>query len=356
VNSPPPSRPNTAVIGRYEVLEELGRGAMGVVLLAQDPILGRRVALKYLRPDLKLDPDERELLMKRMNQEARAIARIVHPGIVALHDMGVDPKLGAYLVFEHAKGRTLQSVLMRGRLTREGSARLARELGDALDAAHAHSVVHRDIKPGNIILTEEGSKVADFGVARLPDSTLTKAGARVGTPAYSAPESIREGEHSERSDQFSMAACLYEGISGRRAYPGEDAVKVARSIEKEPPLPISEALGLSPRVDEVLLKAMSLDPRRRYSSCREFGLALSDALLGVREGLPTLPESHATFHVQPIERHRSVGSAVLWLLVGATVATAVFKYGLAPAGVPLVRSVSDPAPRPAYISPLPKKK
>lgn len=356
MNSPPPSRPSTAIIGRYEVLEELGRGAMGVVLLAQDPILGRRVAVKYLRPDLKLDPEEKELLMKRMNQEARAIARIVHPGIVALHDMGTDDEFGPYLVFEHAKGRTLQSVLERGRLTREGSARLAREVGEALDAAHAHSVVHRDIKPGNIILTEDGSKIADFGVARLPDSTLTKAGSRVGTPAYSAPESVRDGEHSEKSDQFSMAACLYEGISGRRAFPGDDAVKVARSIESDTPLPIADALGLSPRVDQTLLKAMSHDPRRRFSSCREFGIALSDALLGLREGLPTLPESSAAFSVEPTERRRTVGAALLWLLVGATVATAVFKFGLSPVRQARMPEPTETTVRPAYISPLPPKK
>lgn len=356
MKTPPPSRPSTAIIGRYEVLEELGRGSMGVVLLAQDPILGRRVALKYLRPDLKLDPEEKDLLMKRMNQEARAIARIAHPGIVALYDMGTDEKLGAYLVFEHAKGRSLQSVLERGRLTKEGSARLARELGEALDAAHAHSVVHRDIKPGNIILTEDGSKIADFGVARLPDSTLTKAGARVGTPAYSAPESIRNGEHSEKSDQFSMAACLYEGISGRRAFPGEDAVKVARSIERDPPLPISDALGLSPRVDDALLKAMSLDPRRRYPSCREFGLALSGALLGLREGQPTLPESSAAFNVQPIDKRRAFGSALLWLLVGATIATTVFKFWISPVREARIPNALESTLRPAYISPLPKKK
>ncbi len=335
---------------------------MGVVLLAQDPILGRRVAVKYLRPDLKLDADDKHLLMRRMNQEARAIARITHPGIVALFDMGDDERYGPFLVFEHAKGRTLQSVLERGRLTKDGSARLARELGEALDAAHAHSVVHRDIKPGNIILTEDGAKIADFGVARLPDSTLTKAGARVGTPAYSSPESIVEGEHSERSDQFSMAACLYEGISGRRAFPGDDAVKVARAIEKEPPLPIADALGLSPRVDEVLLKAMARDPRRRYETCREFGLALSQALVGMPEGQPTLPDTGARFAIEPMDRKRALGAAVLWLLVGATIATLFFqlrsKVETSPEREPLdasPRSASSSI-RPAFLSPVPKKK
>lgn len=329
---------------------------MGVVLLAHDPVLARRVALKHLRPDLKLEPEERDLLMKRIHQEARAIARVVHPGIVALHDMGFDDTYGAFLVFEHARGPTLQSVLERGRLTGDGTSRLARELGEALDAAHLHGVIHRDIKPGNIILTEEGSKIADFGVARLPDSTLTKAGARVGTPAYSAPESIKEGEHSDRSDQFSMAACLYEGLSGRRAFPGEDAVKVARAIEKEPPLPISEALGLSPRVDEALLKAMARDPRERYPSCREFGVALSHALTGVHETQVTLPQSRRAFELETVEKRRPVGSALLWLLVGATVATAIFQLKSKHNAVVTAPQAEAVVLRPAYLSPLPEKK
>lgn len=358
----PPSSPQTEIIGRYEVVEELGRGAMGVVLLAQDPVLARRVALKYLRPDLKIDAEDKELLMRRMHQEARAIARITHPGIVALYDMGDDERYGAFLVFEHAKGRTLQNVLERGRLTKDGSARLARELGEALDAAHAHSVVHRDIKPGNVILTEDGAKIADFGVARLPDSTLTKAGARVGTPAYSSPESIREGEHSEKSDQFSMAACLYESISGRRAFPGDDAMKVARSIEKETPLPISDALGLNPRVDEILLKAMSRDPRQRYDSCRAFGLALSHALVGMPEGQPTLPDTNPAFAVEPFDKRRALGAAILWLLIGATIATLVFqleaKRDADQDSIPLdgPPQTSSSSNRPAYLSPLPQKK
>lgn len=353
--SEPPLSPDT--IGRYEVLEELGRGAMGVVLLAHDPVLGRRVAIKHIRPDLRIEDDERALLMKRMRQEAKALARLSHSGVVALHDIGEDPERGIFLVFEHAKGPTLSAVLQRGRLTKEGSARLAREMGSALDAAHAASIVHRDIKPGNVILTEDGSRVADFGVARLPESTLTRAGARVGTPAYSAPESIRDGEHSPKSDQFSMAACLYEGLSGRRAYPGEEAVKVARDIQKGPPLPIAEALGLPPRVDDVLLRAMAYDPDRRFSSCREFGQSLSDALLGLREGHPTLPDEHSLLRVETNDKRRTVGSAVLFFLVGATVATALAQIDRnEPAAKNVKVHPELPEARPAYLSPVPETK
>lgn len=344
-------------IGRYEVLKELGKGSMGVVLLAQDPVLDRTVAIKYLRSDLRLDADTRALLMRRMSQEARAIARIVHPGIVALHDVGEDPRKGIYLVFEYAEGPTLQAVLQRGRLTREGTARLAREMGDALHAAHLVSVVHRDIKPGNVILTEKGSRVADFGVARLPDSTLTQAGAKVGTPAYSAPETIRDAEHSPKSDQFSMAACLYEGLSGKRAYPGAEAVKVAHSIENGSPLRIAKTLGLNARVDEVLLRGMAKKPEDRYESCKELGLALSEALLGVRELLPTLPDEQILIRYDTEQRSRAFGSAVLWLLIGATIAVAAFRF--IPQKPRTVAKKPEPAGqviRPAYFSPLPDER
>lgn len=323
MNQPPQS---PTFIGRYEVIEELGRGAMGVVLLARDPVLERQVAIKFLRPDLQLEANEKELLMRRMKQEAQAIARVRHKGIVALHDIGDDPKLATYLVFERVEGPTLEAALERGRLTKEGAARLAREMGEALEAAHAQNVLHRDIKPANVILTEEGAKIADFGVARLPNSTLTRAGARVGTPAYSAPEAIRKGEHEKASDQFSMAACLYEAISGRRAFPGSDAVEVARQVENEQPLPLAPGLGLSPRVDSALLRGMARASADRFSSCRELGVALSEALVGVREMTPTLPDAQTLVRHDRRERSRQVGYAVLFALLGATVALSVVRF------------------------------
>lgn len=322
------SRPIDApsTIGRYLVLEELGRGAMGVVYLADDPVLERKVAIKTLRKDLRLSDDEKALVTRRIEQEARAVARLAHPSIVLLHDLGTHPDLGAYLVFEHASGPTLEMVLRRGRLTRDGAARLAEELGAALSLAHERGVVHRDIKPANVILTEECAKIADFGVARLPESTLTRAGARVGTPAYSAPESIARGEHSPRSDQFSLAATLYEALSGTRAFPGQDTLEVARRIEREPPLPFATSIGYSSDVDAVLLRALSRDPEARFASAREFGLGLSAALRGVRKEQPTLVESPALYHPRATSSwsHR-IGSAVLWFLIGATATVLVHR-------------------------------
>jgi eukaryotic-like serine/threonine-protein kinase len=288
---------------------------MGVVLLAHDPTLERNVALKYLRPDLRLTGDEREALMTRMRHEARAMARVSHPGIVSLFDMGEEDGVGVYLVFELADGPTLEETLRRGKLAPEGVARLASDLGAALTRAHNAGIVHRDIKPANIIFTEFGSRIADFGVARLPESTLTRAGAKVGTPAYSAPESIRHGSHSPATDQFAMAATLYEALSGRRAFPGDDAIAVARRIESEPPLSIAQGLGLAPSVDQVLLRGLAQSALERYPSCAALGEALARALGAPRVPQPTLPDQRSQLPVSRL--NVNAGLVVACLLGGA---------------------------------------
>jgi len=353
----------TKFIGRYEILGELGRGAMGVVLLARDPILERDVALKFLRSDLRLAPGEREALMQRMRQEARAIARVTHPGIVSLHDLGESDVEGVYLVFERVIGPTLEEALHRGRLTREGAARLARELGEGLTAAHARGVLHRDMKPGNVILTGEGAKIADFGVARLPDSTLTKAGARVGTPAYAAPEAIRQGIHTPESDQFSLAATLYEAVSGQRAFAGDDAVTVAKKIEEQEALPVARRLHFPERVDQVLKRGLAKDPKQRFPSCAAFGVALSEALVGARDIQPTLPDHRSLIQIDRQEKRQRTVSAALWLLLGALLAAAASRLlpevdprlpGSTPEATERRAEPLPPPRRPAYISPVPE--
>src|SRR3954462_284095 len=278
-------------IGRYRVERLLGRGAMGRVLLAHDPVLDRSVAIKLLRDDLNIPPEQHDALLHRMRQEARASARVSHPNIVALHDMGEDPSLGLCLVFEYAEGLTLKERLQRGPLGPEAAAKLAREVGDALTTAHTAGVLHRDIKPENIILTPTGAKVADFGIARVPDSTLTRDGGLLGTPAYSAPECIETGRFSPLSDQFSLAATLYEAVSGQRAFPGEDAIAVATRITNEEPPGIAELSGLDPHVDDVLARGLSKTPSARFEDARAFGAALAEALgQSPRQRLPTLPD------------------------------------------------------------------
>ena len=319
--------PMPSKIGRYEVERPLGHGAMGQVVLAHDPVLDRTVAIKLLRGDLKIPPEQKASLVKRMRQEARASARVSHPHIVALHDMGDDAELGLYLVFEYAEGTTLKERLESGALASPAVARLAREVGDALTTAHHAGVLHRDIKPENIILSRTGAKLADFGIARVPNSTLTRDGGLLGTPAYSSPESIDSGGFSPLSDQFSMAATLYEAIAGVRAFPGEDAVAVATRISTESPRPIARRSGFDAQVDTALLRAMSKNPHDRFGSCAEFGEALAAALgANQRPQMPTMPDRK---HLRTLGggqqdarvRHAALGGAA----VGALVAIFVFQ-------------------------------
>jgi len=264
---------------------------MGRVLLAHDPVLDREVALKHLRDDLRIPRDVREGLIVRMRHEARAAARVAHPNIVTLHDLGEDAEFGLYLVFEYVEGPTLKDRLREGRLSPSQAARLARELGEALTLAHRAGVVHRDIKPENIILSTTGGKVADFGIARIPDSTLTHQGGLMGTPAYSAPETFRAGKFSPESDQFSLAAVMYEAICGERAFPGDDAVSVTSRIAHDTPESIGDRVRI-PGLDEVLARGLAKRPEERFQSCEAFALALARVLeAGASGRFPAHPPS-----------------------------------------------------------------
>jgi len=325
----PTERSLPAQIGRYRIERLLGRGAMGRVLLAHDPVLDRSVAIKLLRDDLNIPPEQHEALLHRMRQEARASARVSHPNIVSLHDMGEDPELGLCLVFEYAEGLTLKERLLRSPLGPEAAAKLAREIGDALTTAHSAGVLHRDIKPENIILTPTGAKVADFGIARVPDSTLTRDGGLLGTPAYSAPECIETGRFSPLSDQFSLAATLYEAVSGQRAFPGEDAIAVATRITTDEPPPIAEFAGLDPHVDEVLARGLSKDPAARYEDARALGLALSEALWqSPRSKLPTLPDQRHRSQEPSAHERRTTRLVIGGAAVGALLGIAGFQLSL----------------------------
>jgi serine/threonine protein kinase len=307
------------------VVRLLGQGAMGRVLLAHDSVLDRDVAVKLLRNDLGLPPEQSEALVERMRQEARASARVSHPNIVALYDMGEDAGQGLFLVFEYVEGWSLKEKLTRGPIGLDAAVRLALELGSALATAHAAGVLHRDIKPENIILARTGAKIADFGIARVPDSTLTRGGKLLGTPAYSAPEAVAHGTFSPATDQFSMAATLYEAISLRRAFPGEDAVTVATRITTEQPAPVAELCSLDPHVDAVLYRALSKDANARFPSCDDFGRALAEALrLAPRTRMNTVPD---IYH----QRSRRAGapSRTAWVALGSAVIGALLAVGVA---------------------------
>jgi len=313
-------------IGRYTVVRLIGLGAMGRVVLAHDTVLDRDVALKFLRDDLDVPAEQLQALVDRMRQEARAAARVSHPNIVALHDMGEDPDCGLYLVFEYLDGNTLKDRLERGPLGAIAAARLASELGSALTTAHEAGVLHRDVKPDNIVLTATGAKIADFGIARVPDSTLTFGGKLLGTPAYSAPEALSGSKFSPKSDQFSMAATLYEAISGRRAFPGDDAVVVASKIATDEPPPVAESAGVDTHVDTVLSRALAKDPRGRFDTCEEFGNALSEALrMAPRSTMPTLPDEAHLAATHDAAGARVARAATGGIAVGAMLAIVGFQ-------------------------------
>jgi len=267
-------------IGRYTIERLLGSGAMGFVFLGRDPELDRAVAIKTVR-DLDLGEQARATFLERFRNEARAAARVHHPCIVQIYDVGDDAEAGPYLVFEYVAGSTLKKVLTaRGALPPEEVIRLAGQIADALAAAHAHGIIHRDIKPDNLLVTPSGDvKLADFGVARVPNAALTREGQFLGTPCYAAPETLMQGLYGPESDMFSFAAVLYEAVSGVRAFPGNDAMAVAHQVCHDTPKAPSEAAPSAriPRaVDRILMQGLSKEPRERPKSPH----ALAEALVG----------------------------------------------------------------------------
>jgi serine/threonine protein kinase len=311
--------------GRYEIVRPLGQGGMGRVLLARDIVLGRQVAVKVLRDDLGVPPEVLEPLVERMRQEARAAAALGHPHMVTLHDMGEAPEVGLYLVFEYVEGPTLRERLGDGPLPPAQIARMALELGEALTHAHEAGVVHRDVKPENVLLAKTGAKVTDFGIARIPDSTLTRAGAVLGTPAYSAPEALASAEFSPLSDQFSLAATLYEALSGVRAFPGEEMIGVATRVATEAPAPLgttaaARSLAARPlaRVEAVLQRGLAKDPAKRFPSAIALGEAFAAALdpeITTPSFLPTPLPARTSLIPRATRRWQNMIAAVALLVI-----------------------------------------
>jgi len=267
-----------ASIGRYRVERMLGQGAMGSVYLGRDLELDRAVAIKAVR-DLDLEEKRLRTFLERFKNEAKAAARLSHPAIVAVYDVGEDPEVGPYLVFEYVAGSTLKQIVRgRGPLSPADVVRLGRQLASALDTAHAAGVIHRDIKPDNILVSASGdAKLADFGVARVPDAALTKEGQFLGTPCYAAPETLERAQYGAHSDLFSFAAVLYEAITATRAFPGDEAISVAhRVVHDDPEIPstVAKSARIPKEVDRVVMRGLSKDPEARYASAGELLEAL----------------------------------------------------------------------------------
>jgi tRNA A-37 threonylcarbamoyl transferase component Bud32 len=264
-------------IGRYEIIEVLGRGAMGVVYLARDPLIDRRVALKTLRVDL--DDEVATEFRERFLREARAAGRISHSGIVTIHDVGEDEESGlVFIAMEYVEGRDLKQLMMAGHSFRPSeAARIAAEVAHALDYAHSMGVVHRDIKPANIILTQEGTaKITDFGIARVESSNLTVEGQFIGTPNFMSPEQITGEEVDGRSDIFSLGVVLFNLLTGQRPFAGETMHEVTMKVVQEPsPIPSTLSSEVPAAFNPIILKCLEKDPEDRFQTGAEVAQVLA---------------------------------------------------------------------------------
>ncbi len=265
--------PEIKRFGRYEVVTELGRGAMGVVYQARDPQIDRLVAVKTVSL-LGQEPDEEKEFRMRFMHEAQAAGRLHHPGIVAIFDVGECTEKGdPYIVLEYVAGEALNRILAREKkLPLEAALKLAEEIAEALDYAHAQGVIHRDIKPANILLTEDGhAKIADFGIAKLNLAHFTLPGRVLGTPAYMAPEQLSGEGVDGRSDLFSLGVILYAMVTGQSPFHGDSATTVCFKVANREPLAASTLDLTVPReLDEVIGRAMAKDREQRYQSGAEF--------------------------------------------------------------------------------------
>ncbi|MEP7261598.1 MAG: serine/threonine-protein kinase [Usitatibacter sp.] len=260
--------------GRYQVQRELGRGAMGIVYLAHDTELDRKVAIKMI--SLVGEAQERDMQEGRFRQEARAAGGLSHPSIITVYDVGREGDM-AYIAMEQVEGRELRDMIVDGSLAPSQAMEIAALVADALDFAHSRGVVHRDIKPGNIMVMADGRlKVMDFGIARMQQATVkTRSGVLLGSPQYMSPEQVTGGEIDGRADIFSLGVVLYEMLTGLKPFDAPDLTQVLFAVVNMPAKPPGERRpGLPPVVDYIIARALKKRAEERYATAAEFAADL----------------------------------------------------------------------------------
>lgn len=282
-------------LGRYEVVRELGKGAMGIVYLAKDPLIGRLVALKTIRLGQNADDDEAKEFQQRFVREAQAAGILNHPAIVTVHDIGQDDTSGvSFIAMEYVEGQNLKEALTQGRpLNFDQIGDIIAQIAEALDFAHAKGIVHRDVKPANIILLEGNrAKITDFGIAKIASggANLTSTGQFLGTPNYMAPEQIKGAPVDGRTDIFSLGICFYECLTRRKPFGGDSLTSISYKIVHEPFPPMHD---INPQIpdgySEVVAMCLQKDPARRYQRGRDMALAIRAVIRGERPTRPADP-------------------------------------------------------------------
>ncbi len=263
---------------RYEMIEKIGNGGMATVYKATDLVLKRNVAVKILRDEFTTD----EEFIKRFETEAQSAARLTHPNIVSIFDVGVDDGI-YYIVMELIQGKTLKEIITeeRGPLPWKWSVNVAIQIASALEMAHRNNIIHRDIKPHNIIITEDGiAKVTDFGIAKaVSNSTITAFGKTIGSVHYFSPEHARGGYTDAKSDLYSLGVVMYEMVTGKVPFDADTPVSVAlKHMQEDPVPPIEENTNLPEAVNKIILKALKKDPILRYQTSTEMLRDLKMAL------------------------------------------------------------------------------
>jgi len=339
-------------LGTYEIDTLLGAGGMGQVYRARDEKLGRDVAIKVLPDDLSQDGER----LARFKREAQILAALNHPGIAAIH--GLEESAGTlYLVLELVPGETLAARLAKGRLDVKEALEMAIQIAESLEEAHEKGILHRDLKPGNIMITEDGRiKVLDFGLARAfaedtpeADTSLsptrlrqgsgeagTQAGVILGTASYMSPEQARGRKLDKRSDLFSFGAVLYEMLSGKKAFPGEDVSDILASVIKLEPDWAALPAGLDPRIERLLRRLLAKDRKKRRRDIGDVRQEIEEALATPVDAAAAIPERRGG-------RRLAWAAGIAGLLLGMA-ATALIRSS--PAEPPVTRftlSLEDPA-------------
>ena len=270
------------IAGRYQLSGRLGFGGMSQVHLAFDKRLERRVAVKLLAEHLAEDPT----FVSRFQREAQAAARLIHPNIVQVFDSGQDERTGQYfIVMEYIEGQSCAEILRDdGWIEVDEAVAIIEQACEGLHYAHRHGVVHRDVKPGNLLRSRDGEvKLADFGIAKATEqSSITQVGSVLGTAAYLAPEQARGEEAGPRADLYALGVVTYQLISGRLPYEAASLTELALKQQQEEPAMLDTLVAaVTPELAEAVAIALTLDPRDRYSSAREMGRAIGDGALGI---------------------------------------------------------------------------